>query len=177
MEQKKCEICGKSFTPRESFHTKCNDCQYGSNNRKGSSFDRRTTEIDIPDDYLSYDYYDEEGYLDLQFISGYPEKLAKAFVSARQELTNTQLRRFYQNVMNIEKRLKQVGDFNVVLEDIKMLKAFVAEAKGKGKVPKVFYDFISKNVDLIDDEKKFTAFIKHFQAIVANFSYFNPNKK
>jgi CRISPR type III-A-associated protein Csm2 len=79
-----------------------------------------------------------------------------------------QLRAFYGHVKLQQGALEQGRPFKEILLEIKKLKAFASERASKEKVPKYFEDFISRNVDKVNDEKTFLqGFVEHFQAVVA----------
>ena len=90
------------------------------------------------------------------------------------KLKNHQLRRFYGHIKAAETRLRMAGDWHCVNLDVKKLSSFVSEAKGKDKIPESFYKFIDANIKQIKKQKDFEAFVEHFQAIVAYFTYHYP---
>lgn len=155
--QKKCK-CGKLI--KNPKFDQCYDC---SQKNAGSG--------SLPDDYLSKGYFKERDVLYEELVADMADTIVRSFKG----LKNNQLRRFYQHIRNAENRLKMVGDWQSVNVDVKKLKAFAAEAKGKGKIPDSFFQFIAKNIDCVKDEKTFTkGFLPHFEAVVAYFTYYNP---
>jgi len=167
--QKKCK-CGNTI--KDPKHDTCYSCfQKG---REGDSVTSKSN-FKIPDNYLKDGYFDQNNCLYEELLTTIADQIASAFSSSYPKLKNHQLRRFYQHARAAENRLKMTHDWPCVNVDIKKLKAFVAEAKGKGKVSEVFYEFINMNLDNIKDEKSFLqGFLEHFQAIVAYFTYYNP---
>lgn len=87
----------------------------------------------------------------------------------KDDLTSSQLRRFYGEVLSLEEKLKAIGrqNFEVILPHIKMLKSKAAYASGNKKIPKSFKEFIDVMVDGIEnDPKDFDAFKLIFEAVV-----------
>jgi CRISPR-associated protein Csm2 len=131
----------------------------------------------LPDGYLKDGYFEFDEVkkikkLKKDLILDMAEKISIGISNERSpELTKTQLRRFYDYTKNISEKLRMHNDvFEKVEIDIMKLKNFAADAKTKGKIPNVFYDFINKNIQTIkniDDFKK--GFIEHFQAVVAYY--------
>ena len=90
-----------------------------------------------------------------------------------QNLTPTQIRRFFNDVKALESKVKAKKDFNAILPLIKMLKAKVSYAtsrKGQQKVPLTFKNFIYEMVDNINDARDFEAFCLYFEAVLGYFS-------
>lgn len=165
-QTKKCKVCEKPLKPDSRFDT-CFECS-----KKG-----RETGTDsgaLPADYLSklaQGYFDQNGCLWEEFVTTLADKIAFSFGKS---LNNHQLRRFYGHAKTAENRLKMTKDWPAVNVDIKKLSSFAAEAKGKNKIPESFFAFLDKNVKAIKDEKDFDAFLEHFQAVVAYFTYHYP---
>jgi CRISPR-associated protein Csm2 len=144
-----------------------------------SSNYQRKTESVIDDNYLKKGYFDETGNLFEEYLKkdGIADQIAKNLGIEKPEMKNHQLRRFYGHVRAAENRLRMTNDFNSVYIDIKKLEPFVAEAKGKNKIPKTFYDFIIKNTNAVKNKKDFLeGFLEHFQAVVAFFTLHYPKK-
>lgn len=155
--QKRCK-CGKPI--KNPKFDKCYDCSQ-KNVGTGS----------LPDDYLSKGYFKERDVLYEDLVADIANNIARSFKG----LKNNQLRRFYQHIRDADNKLRMVGDWQSVNVDVKKLKAFAAEAKGKGKIPDSFFQFITKNIDCVKDEKTFKkGLLPHFEAVVAYFTYYNP---
>lgn len=170
--KKICYTCKKEFVPKESHHKVCSDC-----NRKryetGGPSEKGFTKL--PKGYLNDGYFDANDCLHEALLTEVADKIALSFSTANPKLKNHQLRRFYHHVRSAENKLNMTHDWSCVNVDVKKLKSFVAEAKGKQKVPEVFYEFINRNIDNIKDEKSFRhGFLEHFQAVIAYFTYYNP---
>jgi CRISPR-associated protein Csm2 len=165
--KKKCKVCGKPLKDDSRFDT-CFDC--GQKNKKGGG----GGDLDsLPPEYitkLEKGYFDSGGCLWEEFLTKFADKIAKSF----RGLKNHQLRRFYGHIKAADNRLRMTEDWRCVNLDIKKLLSFVSEAKGKDKVPESFYKFIDANINKIKEQKDFEAFVEHFQAIVAYFTYHYP---
>lgn len=95
------------------------------------------------------------------------------------EVSSTQLRRFYDDVLTLRQRLKAEqgqnpsADENEVFAelraDFKMLKAKAVYARGRNKntFPMEFLQFFIDHVTAVKNARDFEAFCKHFQAVVA----------
>ena len=84
----------------------------------------------------------------------------------REALSQTQLRRFFNDLRNLEKRVNQ-SSFERVKPLIKMVKSKVAYSKEK--VPSTFENFMNETISAIQTEKDFKAFMLHFEAVVGFF--------
>jgi CRISPR-associated protein Csm2 len=156
-------MCGRRL--KDDKFDYCYDCNQKIKNAKAA----------LPENYLSKGYFDEKGHLYVELVTSTAEQVAKAMGNDNPALTNSQLRRFFGHARAADNRLNMDEDFNSVNIDIQKLRPFVAEARGKGKVPKSFYDFIDKNLELVKDLKSFKkGFMEHFQAVVAYFYYHFP---
>lgn len=137
-------------------------------------------ERSLPKGYLEGGYFElsqqgNEKKLKKELVMDQAKELAKIFGRARPELKRNQLRKFYDYSRNMEEKLRLCKKFSLIETDILKLEAFAADAKSKGNIPEIFYDFIKKNIECIKTEEDFTkGFIEHFQAVVAYFSYYNP---
>ena len=132
-------------------------------------------------------YYDDAGNLNAGLLDAQAQELAESFVRTsdrKNKLNANQLRRFYNECKNLEKRLSFIcqkrvnesdsGDeathaaFLQVLPLIKMLKAKVSYAANPSnqKIPRSFSDWLNKSIDAIENEKDFEAFLLSFEAVV-----------
>lgn len=164
---KKCEKCGQPLKDSKfKYCYKCNEAM-------------KTYESGLTADYLAQGYFDEKGNLFERYIvkDGDADKIARQLGEAKPVMTNHQLRRFYSHVRAAENRLEMSNNFEAVYIDLKKLDPFVAEAKGKGKIPDLFYNFMTKNLTTVKTEKDFSkGFLEHFQAVVAFFTFHYPKK-
>lgn len=170
---KKCKSCGKTINPGFDL---CRDC-----NQKARSPETAPQAAKLPDGYLEGGYFNGKGNLKERYIAkdGDADIIAKQLGLTKPAMTNHQLRRFYGHVRAAATRLDMTGNFPAVYIDLKKLDPFVSEAKGKGKIPDLFYDFMIKNLKAIrpDHKEDFTyGFLEHFQAVVAFFTFHYPKK-
>jgi CRISPR type III-A-associated protein Csm2 len=169
---KKCEKCGKVLkNDKFKYCFSCNEeIKAGGKLQAGMA---------LPADYLMKGYFDEKGNLFDRYIAreGDADSIAKQLGFDRPAMTNHQLRRFYSHVRAAANRLEMTCNFPAVYVDLKKLEPFVSEAKGKGKIPDLFYKFIIKNLSTVKNEKDFSnGFLEHFQAVVAFFTFHHPKK-
>ncbi len=168
---KKCGKCGKPL--RDPKFDLCYDCA------KKSRPDIGAPREGLKPDYLQGGYFDENGYLKERYIikGGDADSIAKRLGLETPAMTNNQLRRFYGHVRAAENRLRMTNNFSPVYLDLKKLEPLVAEAKGKRKIPDIFYDFMTKNLDSVKTKEDFIeGFMEHFQAIVGFFTFHHPKK-
>lgn len=102
--------------------------------------------------------------------------VAQDFVSKKgTALTSAQLRRFYGEAKNLEKKAtdKERNEiteesFAPVLPLVKMLKSKVAYAANPAnpKVPEDFKKWLDKHLDSVNSAEEFKAFLLHFEAVV-----------
>lgn len=152
--------------------------QNQSSQRGGQSYQDRSS-YRLPADYLSGGYLDDKNNLKERYIArnGDADQIARELGNAKPAMTNHQLRRFYSHVRAAENKLRMTDNFPSVLIDLKKLDPFVAEAKGKGKIPDLFYTFMIRNLETVKTKKDFTdGFLEHFQAVVAYFTFHHPKK-
>ncbi len=97
--------------------------------------------------------------------SGNPSKLVQ-----RESLSSAQLRRFFGEFRQLEKRVNAIG-FDKVKPLIKMVKSKASYAANPSnpKIPKSFMGFLMENIDDIDGKEDFEAFMLHFEAVVGFF--------
>ena len=88
--------------------------------------------------------------------------------NARKKISSTQIRKFYEEVLNLKEILENGKDFKEILPYFKMLKAKANVAYQREVINTNFKRFIEENVDYVgDDEKKFKIFCTFFEAVVA----------
>lgn len=121
-------------------------------------------------------YLNEKGIIKTEMLEAFAEKEAKKLSNAtikNRDTTTTQLRKFFNEVKALEKRLKDNGDtdeyFSKIMPLVKMLKAKIHYSFGRDKVPKEFEEFILTKVDNVRDKNDFKAFVLHFEAVVGYF--------
>jgi CRISPR type III-A-associated protein Csm2 len=129
----------------------------------------------LPQGYLQGGYFESDGHIKEALLTTAADSIGKSFGQGYPKMTTGQLRRFYGHAKTAEKGYQFTADEKKLVLDIKALESVVAEAQGKKKVPREFYQFIKKNTDTIKDGKDvLKGFLPHFQAVVAFFTYHNP---
>lgn len=124
------------------------------------------------------DYYDHANNLRPELLDQEAQEWAKAL----SRVSSTQLRRFYEHVLSLDRQLQldaTGGDsrevaFQGLRADLKMLKAKVHYAFGRpnSQVTKELLEFINGHVNVAAKSvEQFDAFVKHFQAVVAFHKY------
>lgn len=104
-----------------------------------------------------------------EFLDRKAQELAESFSKReshpvkREALSQTQLRRFFNDLRNLEKRVNQ-SSFERVKPLIKMVKSKVAYSREK--IPSTFENFMNETISAIQTEKDFRAFMLHFEAVV-----------
>ncbi|MBL8150152.1 MAG: type III-A CRISPR-associated protein Csm2 [Blastocatellia bacterium] len=140
------------------------------NDRNEKTIDEVWQEL-CEENYLQNGYFDHQDYLRIELVTRNTiEPLVKEMANARPPLTNHQLRRFFQHCRAMEARLKaKQSNWSAERVALHKLDQAAADAFGKAekKIPKIFHDFIKKNVATIETEKDFLdGFLKHFEALV-----------
>lgn len=122
--------------------------------------------------------YYKDNAINPELVTTLAERWAREFVSYPRDkkLNSAQLRRFYGDIKNLEMRWQNSADkqqaFRNILPLIKLLKAKAAYAQKRTLVPQSFKNWIWENVDMINEERDFKAFLLHFEAVVG-FCYGN----
>jgi len=121
--------------------------------------------------YLKGGYFDDQGNLRPEYLSR--ERvlhLAKEIANARPYLTTHQIRRFFNHCRRIETKLKAgKATWEQVRAEFMRLDSVAADALGKKqpKIPRLFHDFIMRNVAAVKNKKDFLeGFMPHFEALV-----------
>ncbi len=120
-------------------------------------------------------YFDEKGNIRVVLLETDAYNLAETFVRPKADergkkvnpLTSAQLRRFFGEFRQLEKKVR-TKDFDAVKPLIKMVKSkasYAANPKSR-KIPDEFKNFLIENVNKINEEKDFKAFMLHFEAVV-----------
>ena len=123
-------------------------------------------------------YFQPDGSLVSALMDSQAEDLAQRL----SQVTTTQLRRFYDDVLTLRQRLmaeqRQGRDkeavFNDLRADFKMLKAKAVYAHGRSEktVPRPLLQFFIDHVAAVNSARDFEAFCKHFQAVVAFHKFY-----
>lgn len=118
-------------------------------------------------------YFDGKGNIRPELLGTESEDVAKTFLFPGQgkALNSAQLRRFYGDMKNLERKLdsrQQTGNetdsFLAVLPLVKMVKSKTSYASKK--VPPEFGKWLNKHIDAIKTAEDFEAFMLHFEAVV-----------
>lgn len=123
---------------------------------------------ELPRGYLESGYFDNKGNILENYITKWAEDIARTLGDAYPQMTKHQLRRFYNHVKSLEKKLDLTDDYQTINADLKMLVSYAANAacKRPPSIPKFFESFIKINLETVNDVKTFRGFAQHFQAVV-----------
>lgn len=125
-------------------------------------------------------YYDDNNNIRTELLDTQAEKLAQSFVEKnprnpqkliqKKSLSSAQLRRFFGEFRQLEKKVRALG-FDRVKPLIKMIKSKASYAANPSnpKIPREFKQFLIENVNAIESEDDFKAFMLHFEAVVGFF--------
>lgn len=132
-------------------------------------------------------YLDKNGTIRVELLDAEAEKKAESFIvytfnrknnekmrNKKKSLSSAQLRKFFSEFRQLEKRVnaEKKADpeqgFYKVKPLIKMVKSKASYSGNpdNSKIPETFKNFIIDNVNAIDTEKDFRAFMLHFEAVV-----------
>ena len=125
-------------------------------------------------------YFSSEGVPDVRLLDEEAEKLAQDLAA---KLAPTQLRRFFEDVLVLRRRLEhetinrgesQEVVFQRLLPEFKMLKAkaYYAKKRLKGKFPEQLLQFFVDHTAAVKNAADFGVFCKHFEAVVAFHRYY-----
>jgi len=127
-------------------------------------------------------YFNESGVIKAELLDETAMEKAKSFLeyyfdkrkqqkrlNERMSLSSAQLRRFYGEFKRLEKKVKAEG-FDKVKPLIKMTKSKASYAANRpNPIPETFKTFIIDNVNEINSQRDFEAFMLHFEAVVGFF--------
>lgn len=125
-------------------------------------------------------YFDQSDNIRVELLDEMAAKTAESFVERdrrnpnkiidKKSLSSAQLRRFFSELRQLEKKVKVMG-FDKVRPLIKMVKSKASYAANPAspKIPASFKSFLINNIDEIQTEKDFKAFMLHFEAVVGFF--------
>lgn len=126
----------------------------------------------LPEGYLAGGYYrpaaegggDE---LDPRYIIEYPRKIAQSLYD-REMNKSTQLRKFFDYCIRLRDIMAYRGQsFSNIRAELDRLVPFVEYAQSRKRVSPLFVEFIGKNLQTIQSQRDFYAFLKHFEALIA----------
>jgi CRISPR-associated protein Csm2 len=123
-------------------------------------------------------YFDQSDNIKVELLDEMAAKTAESFVErdsrtnrvTRGSLSSAQMRRFFSELRQLEKKVKVMG-FDKVKPLIKMVKSKASYAANPAnpKIPASFKSFLINNIDEIQTKKDFEAFMLHFEAVVGFF--------
>lgn len=133
------------------------------------------------------EYFNEEGEIRAMLLDKEAQRVADSLVEYQKErdgsirrnrqgraltddkktLNSAQLRKFYNDFKQLEKKVKMKG-FEKVKPLIKMVKSKASYASNPSnqKIPQQFKQFLINNVDSINSKEEFEAFMLYFEAVV-----------
>ena len=126
----------------------------------------------LPEGYLAGGYYlpsAEDGgeELDPRYIIEYPRKIAQSLYD-REMNKSAQLRKFFDYCIRLRDITAYRGQsFSAVRAELDRLVPFVEYAQSRRRVSPLFVEFIVKNLQAIQSQRDFYAFLKHFEALIA----------
>jgi len=86
----------------------------------------------------------------------------------KKQISSTQIRKFYEEVLNLKDQLNNGKEFREILPYFRMLKAKANVAYERDVINTNFKRFIEENVDYVgDDKERFKVFCTFFEAVVA----------
>jgi len=131
---------------------------------------------------FNVNYYDGEN-IKADLFSDEAEKIVKCFLKNNLEqdyrqkrgknqlvkkLSSTQIRKFYEEVLNLKAMIDNGKEFREILPYFRMLKAKANVAYERDVINTSFKIFIEKNVDYVGESKnRFKIFCTFFEAVVA----------
>ena len=101
------------------------------------------------------------------------------------KMSYTQIRKYYDELVNLRRGIKDSNDISVILPQVYAIKAKVAYAEARDVVNKRFYEFIINEINVIKNDKQgifqLDNFILYFECILGYFKYWeeinSKNKK
>ncbi len=116
----------------------------------------------------------EKKNLDPGWVDEFAQKAVHSFFPdpnpRNSPIKNSQLRKFYADVKTLERQWQARGGDNSafvsILPMIKLLKAKSDYAKYRKVIPESFKEWLWKHIDSVNDERDFSAFLLHFEAVV-----------
>lgn len=168
---KKCEICGKDFEPKESYHRKCPECFRSDGPQGKNSYAHRgsppSEKAEPIEKLFLKSYYDQKGDLLEAIFIDIPEKLAAFF--SKHGLKTKQLREFFKRASHARNiaLLKGIDASRSILNECIPHAKYQTERK---IIPVSFKKFIDHHIPIAkESEKMLEGFYKHFDSIVCYF--------
>jgi CRISPR-associated protein Csm2 len=88
----------------------------------------------------------------------------------------SQIRKFYDEVLRFKDISKNEIEFQKSLPYIRMLKAKVQYALGRGLVSEEFKHFINESIDAVKDKDDFEVFATLFEAFMGYYKYYDEKR-
>jgi CRISPR-associated protein Csm2 len=94
------------------------------------------------------------------------------------DVSTSQLRRFYEHVITLRRRLdecpdeKRLNEFELLRPEFKMLKAKAAYTVGRETKRLPLLQFFVNHTNAVKTVHDFSAFVRHFEAVIAFHKYF-----
>lgn len=128
-------------------------------------------------------YFSEKQKLDPVLVDAKAQEWASSFVRENTPLKTTQMRRFYDDLKAIERRIllgkdvhAQQANFERDRALILMFKAKAVYAEKRRVSPRAFTQFIFDHMESIKELRDFQAFLKIFEAVVAFHRFFSEER-
>lgn len=143
-----------------------------SNRREQSKYGGNQNQSNLPEKYLVGGYFESDSKtLKREYVLQFAKELATNLSSDRRTaIKKTQLRGFYDKVKgardNYERNFISLED---ALLSVCELAPLAQQSVTRGNAPKLFADFIEKNVNYVKDYESIKAFEQHFRAIVCYY--------
>lgn len=185
--QRRCETCGRQFTPKENWHRTCFDCAMkdkGGGKRPGGPSPNVGELHSKFQAYLKQlrdkGYFDPKGNLLPSLRVEDADTVAQVLAGAG--VTAGQLRHFFTMARSLEQRLGVSHDFAALVPEIASLQPFTALIIGRAQTDQqrerlqVLRDFIDTNAKLArTSEVAFrNGFLPHFESVICYFTLHKP---
>lgn len=152
-----------------------------SSHPPGNKQHERREANNLPESHpLAYFNDPEKKQINADLLDTLARKLAKSFIT----LKTTQMRRFYDELKAIERKINMGKDAQAQEKNFQNDRALIVLFKAKAvysqkrKVsPPEFTQFIFDHIDSIKDVRDFQAFLKVFEAVVAFHRFFSEENQ
>ena len=123
----------------------------------------------LPSGYLINGYF-ENGAIKREYILDWADKIAKALTSERGSVAKTQLRKFYDEVVNASDNFERglLTEAEAIAKVVR-LAPIARESVTKGKAPELFAQFFEKNIRAIKNSNDLKAFKEHLESVVCYY--------
>lgn len=122
---------------------------------------------------------EKKEFVNPELFSNVADEYAKKIREAGGKKKNkiSQIRKFYDEVLMFQSRVKSEDDFKKMLPFIKMLNAKAFYAEGRELITKEFKDdFIKECLGQVQTKKDFDVFVKFFEAFMGFYKYYDEKK-